>query len=73
MLQTSYEPLILCRLEAKNGGTAIFWFLIDMTEVNMYIMYLSRTTEGRNPIPKPMTHLQFKIALAKALAIGNTV
>jgi hypothetical protein len=45
----------------------IFWFLIDMTEVNMYIMYLSRAAEGPNPIPQPMTHLQFKIALVEAL------
>jgi hypothetical protein len=45
----------------------IFWFLIDMTEVNMYIMFLSRATKGRNPIPHPMSHLQFKTALAEAL------
>jgi hypothetical protein len=45
----------------------IFWFLIDMTEVNMYIMYLSRAAEGQNPIPNPMSHLQFKTALVGAL------
>lgn len=45
----------------------MFWFLIDMTKVNMYIMYLSHAVEGRNPILHPMSHSQFKTALAKAL------
>jgi hypothetical protein len=45
----------------------IFWFLIDITEVNMYVMHLSRTVEGRKPILQPMFHLQFKTALAEVL------
>jgi hypothetical protein len=47
----------------------IFWFLIDMTLVNMYIMYLSRAAERPNPISQPMTHLQFKTALVEALLL----
>jgi hypothetical protein len=45
----------------------MFWFLVDMMEVNMYIMYLSRATKEPNPISQSMIHLQFKTALAEAL------
>jgi hypothetical protein len=34
--------------------------LLDITEVNMYIMYLDRCKQSRNPVTHPLTHLQFK-------------
>jgi hypothetical protein len=50
----------------------IFFALLDMTEVNMYIMYLSSCTSGRNPVPRPMIHLQFKTTLCESLLEGWT-
>jgi hypothetical protein len=44
--------------------------MLDVTEVSMYIMYLSRCKEGRNPVTLPMSHLEFKVALCKALLQG---
>jgi hypothetical protein len=44
----------------------IFYFLLDMTIVNMYIMYLSIL--GRQRVQKvPITHLQFRSELCRAL------
>jgi hypothetical protein len=48
----------------------IFWAMLDVTEVNMYIMYLARCKEGPNPVRRPMNHLEFKVALCKALLHG---
>jgi hypothetical protein len=62
-LRASYSS----QIRSHKWWHRIFWFLIDMTEVNMYVMYLSRAAEGPNPISRPMTHLQFKTALAEAL------
>jgi hypothetical protein len=62
-LRASYSS----QIRSHKWWHRILWFLIDMTEVNMYIMYMSHVAEGRNPIPHPMSHLQFKTALAEAL------
>jgi hypothetical protein len=48
----------------------VFLAMLYVTEVNMYIMYLSRCKEGRNPVTHPMKHLEFKVALCKALLQG---
>jgi hypothetical protein len=32
--------------------------LVDITEVNTYIMYLDQYRQGLNPMRYPMTHLQ---------------
>jgi hypothetical protein len=50
----------------------VFFALLDITEVNMYIMYMSRCATGPHPVERPMTHLQFKIALCEALLQGWT-
>jgi hypothetical protein len=44
----------------------VFWALLDIMEVNMYIMYLDRYKQG----PNPVTHLKFKTTLCEALLIG---
>jgi hypothetical protein len=38
--------------------------------VNIYVMYLDRCKQGPSPVTQPMTHLQFKNALCKALLVG---
>jgi hypothetical protein len=38
-----------------------------MTDINIYIMYLSRAVQGPNLVSQPMMHLQFKTELAEAL------
>ena len=44
----------------------IFWFLVDTSIVNIYVMHLNQCTHG--PIPtKPMTHLEFKSGLCYSL------
>jgi hypothetical protein len=48
----------------------IFFALLDITEVNIYVMYLDRCKQGPSPITQPMTHLQFKNALCEALLVG---
>jgi hypothetical protein len=48
----------------------IFFALLDITEVNVYIMYLDRCQQGPNPVRHPMTHLQFKNVLCEALLDG---
>jgi hypothetical protein len=48
----------------------VFFAMLDVTEVNIYIMYLARYKEGPNPIKHPMNHLEFKVALCKALLQG---
>jgi hypothetical protein len=48
----------------------IFMALLDITEVNIYIMYLDRCKQVRNPKKTPMTHLQFNNALCDALLAG---
>jgi hypothetical protein len=48
----------------------IFFALLDITEVNIYIMYLDRCSQGPSPVRHPMTHLQFKNTLCEALLVG---
>jgi hypothetical protein len=48
----------------------IFFAMLDVTEVSMYIMYMSRYNEEENSIKHPMNHLEFKVALCKALLQG---
>jgi hypothetical protein len=48
----------------------VFFALLDISEVNSYIMYLDRCKQGPNPMTIPMTHLQFKNALCEALLVG---
>jgi hypothetical protein len=65
-LQASYSS----QTRSHKWWHRVFWAMLDVTEVNMYIMYLSRCKEGRNPIRHPMNHLEFKVALCKALLHG---
>jgi hypothetical protein len=44
----------------------VFFFLIDTTVVNMYIIYLSLLRRQQVP-SRPMIHLQFKTQLCQAL------
>ena len=48
----------------------IFNGLLDISTVNMYIMYLDRCKQRINPIPYPLTHLVFKRKLCEALLLG---
>jgi hypothetical protein len=48
----------------------VFFALLDITEVNIYIMYLDRCKQGPNLKKNPMMHLQFKNALCEALLVG---
>jgi hypothetical protein len=61
-LRASYS----CQVRSHKWWHRIFYFLLDMTIVNMYIMYLSIL--GRQRIRKvPITHLQFRTELCRAL------
>jgi len=48
----------------------VFFALLDITKVNMYVMYLDYCTQGPNPMKSPMTHLRFKTAFCEALLQG---
>jgi hypothetical protein len=50
----------------------IFFVMLDMTEVNMYIIYLSHCGKGPNLVAQPMTHFEFKNALYETLLQGWT-
>ena len=65
-LQASYSS----QTRSHKWWHRVFWAMLDVTEVNMYIRYLSRCKEGRNPITHPMNHLDIKVALCKALLHG---
>jgi hypothetical protein len=61
-LRASYS----CQVRSHKWWHCIFYFLLDMTIVNMYIMYLSIL--GRQRLRKvPITHLQFRTELCHAL------
>ena len=47
-----------------------FFTLLDITVINIYIMYLDRCKHGPNLVRSLMTHLQFKNALYEALLVG---
>jgi hypothetical protein len=48
----------------------IFWAMLDITEVNMYIIYLHACRGRPEEFPTPITHLEFKNALYEALLLG---
>jgi hypothetical protein len=48
----------------------VFLAMLDVTEVNMYIMYLDQCARRPHPLWHPMTHIQFKNALCDALLQG---
>jgi hypothetical protein len=62
-LRASYSS----QSRSKKWWHRIFLAMLDVTEVNIYIMYLDRCRQGPNPVRHPMKHLQFKNALCKAL------
>ena len=48
----------------------IFWALLDITEVNMYIMYVHACQRRPDDASTPMSHLEFKNAFYEALLLG---
>jgi hypothetical protein len=64
-LRASYS----CQVWSHKWWHRIFFFLLDMTIVNMYIVYLAHVTYSRSP-RTPMIHLQFKVGLCEALLDG---
>jgi hypothetical protein len=65
-LQASYSSLS----RSHKWWHQVFLSLLDITEVNMYIMYLDRYKQGPNPVTHPLTHLQFKTKLCEVLLHG---
>jgi hypothetical protein len=61
-LRASYS----CQTRSHKWWHRVFFFLIDTTVVNMYIIYLSLLRRQQVP-SRPMTHLQFKTQLCQAL------
>jgi hypothetical protein len=67
-LRASYS----CQVRSHKWWHRIFFFLLDLSVVNMYIYYLNcvqHVNERRRPLT-PMTHLQFKKGLCEALLHG---
>ena len=62
MWRINFEHLIVLKCKVTNGGTVYFFSLLDITLVNMYIIYLhcdyniNRSWAQQTPI----IHLQFK-------------
>jgi hypothetical protein len=65
-LRASYSSLTL----SHKWWHRVFFAMLDIAEVNSYIMYLSRCAEGPNLEARPMKHLQFKTVLSEALLDG---
>jgi hypothetical protein len=65
-LRASYSSLIW----SHKWWYQVSFSLLDITEVNMYIMYKDHCKQGRNPVTHPLTHLQFKTKLCEALLHG---
>jgi hypothetical protein len=61
-LRVSYS----CQTRFHKWWHWVFFFVIDTTVVNMYIIYLSLLRRQR-VLSRPMTHLQFKTQLCQAL------
>jgi hypothetical protein len=61
-LRASYS----CQTRSHKWWHRIWFFLLDTTVVNMYIMFLGHLRRERVPT-RPMTHLQFKSELCEAL------
>jgi hypothetical protein len=55
-----------CQTRSHKWWHQVFFFLVDTTIVNMYILYLAHLQQQRVP-QRPMTHLQFKLQLCEAL------
>jgi hypothetical protein len=64
-LRASYS----CQNRSHKWWHRVFLFLIDMTVVNMFIMYSNECKNGEHP-PRPMTHLQFRTTLCEHLLQG---
>jgi hypothetical protein len=64
-LRTSYS----CQVKSHKWWHRILFFLLDMTIVNMYVIYLAHVKNSRER-RTPMTHLQFKANLCEALLDG---
>jgi hypothetical protein len=64
-LRASYS----CQNCSHKWWHRVFLFLIDMTIVNMCIMYLDECKNGEHP-RTPMTHLQFQTTLCEHLLRG---
>ena len=67
-LRASYS----CQVRSHKWWHRIFYFLLDLTVINMYIYYLAcveKFNVRRVPVT-PMTHLQFKKGLREALLVG---
>ena len=65
-LRASYSS----QLQSHKWWHHIFWFFLDMTIVNMYILYLSHLEEERRitGVQKtPISHLKFKTNLCAKL------
>jgi hypothetical protein len=67
-LRASYSSLS----QSHKWWQWVFLAMLDITEINMYIMHLSRFREGPHPTRRPLTHLQFKTVLCEALLEGWT-
>ena len=61
-LQASYSS----QTWSHNWWHCIFWFLVDTSIVNMYVMHLDWCKHSPTPT-KPMTHLEFKSKLCYSL------
>jgi hypothetical protein len=64
-LRASYS----CQNRSHKWLHRVFLFLIDMTIMNMFIMYTDECKNGEHP-SKPMTHLQFRTTLCEHLLRG---
>jgi hypothetical protein len=64
-LQASYSN----QNQSHKWWHGVFLFLIDMTVINMFIMYLDECKNGEHPL-RPMTHLQFRTTLCEQILRG---
>jgi hypothetical protein len=60
-LRASYS----CLPQSHKWWHRVFFAMLDVIEVNMFIMYLDQCRNGPNPIRRPLTHIQFKNAYVK--------
>lgn len=65
-LRASY----ICQTRSHKWWHQVFFFLLDTTIVNIYILYLAHLHHQRIP-RSPMTHLEFKLQLCDALLQQN--
>lgn len=64
-LRASYS----CQTRSHKWWHRVFYFLLDTTVVNMYILYLGIAKQN-NPSKIPISHLQFKTNFWNALLVG---